>query len=416
MNLQIHELFGLGLAILMGLLGGKFAHRFKIPRVTGYLIIGLLIGPYLTGLITTNVASNLGVINDIALGLILFAIGNEFEWSHIRRVGVLALLRLALFESVGVFVLVTGSFLLLGFEPVIALLVGTVAIATAPGATLLVVREYHTRGPLTDRLLALVAVNNVISLVLFRVIFSMLHLQQGGDWLVSLLAPVYEVVVALVLGYVLGRLLTIWEIHLEELSELLLVIIGVVLVGTGLAHMLHVSPMLVTMAAGATITNSSYMHRLIYVEQRQLEQPVYIAFFVLAGTSLRLDVLPQMGIAGAIYLFARGLGKIGGVWLAGRRMKQYPQISKYLGMTLLCQAGVAIGEAYEVIEFFPRIGEMLVTIVLATVIINETIGPYLVRLGLALGGEVPPEEEIHAMEDVFMPAGAGRDPDPGEKG
>lgn len=400
MSISFNELFELGAAILVGLLGGKIAHRFKIPRVTGYLLIGLIVGPYALRIIPAEVSEKLQFINDVALGLILFAIGNEFEFSHIQHVGLKKLLRLALYEIVGVLVFVTGGFLLVGYDVVFSLLVGTAAVATAPAATLLVLREYHTRGPLTERLLALVAINNVFALVLFRVVNAMLLVQRGGEPFAAFLAPVYELVVSGALGYLLGKIMTAWERHLDELSELLLVTIGVILLGTGLAQMLHLSPMLVAMAAGATVANSSYLHRLIYIEQRQLEQPIYIAFFVLAGTSLHLDILPQMGIAGIVYLVGRAAGKVGGIWLAGRRIKDVPQISKYLGMTMICQAGVAIGIAYEVQSRYPDIGEILTTIVLSTVIVNETIGPYLVRLGLSLAGEVPSEKEIRNLDGV----------------
>ncbi len=395
MDIQIDEIFSLGLAILMGILAGKFAYRFKVPRVTGYLLMGLLIGPHFTNLIPEHVVHNLDVINDIALGLILFAIGNEFEWSHLNRIGIAKLLQLALFETLGVLVFVSGGFMLLGYDPVISLLVGSIAIATAPAATLLVVREFHSQGPLTDRLLALVAVNNILAMGLFRIIYSFVHLGNGADLTATILQPVYEIVVSIVLGIILGKILGFWERHLDELPELLLVIIGVVLVGTGLARMLQLPPMMVAMAAGATIANSSYVHRLIYVEQRQLEQPIYIAFFVLAGLSLHVEMLLQMGFAGIVYLLARTAGKIGGIWLAGRVTSQPVEVSKFLGMTLLCQAGVAIGLSYEIIADYPEIGQMITTIVLATVILNETVGPYLVKLGLSMANEVP--EDISAQ-------------------
>ncbi|MFH0882255.1 MAG: cation:proton antiporter [bacterium] len=410
MTIALNELFDLGAAILLGLLAGKFAHRVKIPRVTGYLLVGLLLGPSSTGMITGSMVENLSVINDVALGLILFAIGNEFEWSHLKRVGIRALLRLAIYETVCVFVVVAGGFLLLGHDLVFSMLAGTAAVATAPAATLLVVREYHTRGPLTDRLLALVAVNNLIALGLFRMIKGLMSMQAGTEPAIALLTPVYELVVSISLGYLLGKVLSAWESRLDELSELLLVTIGIILLGTGLGQMLHLSPMLVAMAAGATVANSSYLHRLIYVEQRQLEQPLYIAFFVLAGSTLHLDILPKMGIAGLVYLIGRTVGKMGGVWLAGRRYRsQIPMLSRYLGMTLLCQAGVAIGIAYEVQHEFPEAGILLTTVVLATVVVNETVGPFLVRLGLDLAGEIPPETEIHELEGVDLagPEGEG---------
>lgn len=405
MDIALNRLLHLGAAILLGVVGGKLVHRIKIPRVTGYLVIGLIVGPSGLGMITHSISGSLSVVNDIALGLILFAIGNEFEWRHLRRVGIRRLLRLALFETIGTLVAVTGGLLLFGQDPMFAIVAGAAAVATAPAATLLVIREYHTRGPLTDRLLALVAINNIIALGLFRFAKGYMTLQHGGEPVLAMVTPVYELIVSLALGYLLGRLLAIWENHLDELSELLLVIIGVVLLGTGLAEYAHLSPMIVAMAAGATVANSSYLHRLIYVEQRQLEQPIYIAFFVLAGSTLHLEFLSQMGVAGLVYLLGRVAGKIGGIWLAGRKYsREIPAISKYLGMTMLCQAGVAIGIAYEMQVDFPRIGLMLTTVVLATVVVNETVGPYLVRLGLSLAGEIPEEEELHELDRVHLEA------------
>ncbi len=402
MSITFDELFGLGLAILMGLLAGKFTHRIRIPKVTGYLLMGLLIGPQVTGLIPAHIASNLSVINDVALGLILFAIGNEFEWSHIKRIGIKPLLQLALYETVGVLVLVTGGFLALGYDVFHSLLIGTIAVATAPAATLLVIREYHTKGLLTDRLLALIAVNNILAMVSFRLVYGVIHLQNGASILTAVMQPFYEVIVSIVLGIILGRVLSAWEDHLDELSELLLVIIGIVLIGSGLARMLHLSPMLVAMAMGATVANSSYVHRLIYVEQRQIEQPIFIAFFVLAGLSLHVDQLLTMGAAGIVYLVTRSIGKVAGVYLAGRGNRHPKVVSKYLGMTLLCQAGVAIGLSYEVQADYPELGKWVTTIILATVIVNETIGPYLVKLGLGLAGELASEQKIRELDHMII--------------
>jgi Kef-type K+ transport system membrane component KefB len=399
-NSHLNELFGLGIAIMFGLFAGKIFHKIKIPKVTGYMIVGLLIGPSIVGLIPKVMITNLSVINDIALGLILFAIGNEIEWFQLKRIGLKELFSLFIIESSAVLILVTGSFLLLGFDLHFSLLAGTMAIATAPAATLLVVREYHARGPLTDRLMSLVAMNNILALILFRFVKAFTLIGRGGDTLTILVTPFYEVIVSLALGYMLGIGLKVWEDHLDELSELLLAIVCVIMIGTGLAIILGLSPMLVAIAAGATIANSSYLHKLIYTEQRQFEQPVYIAFFVLAGTSLHLELLPQMGIAGLVYLLARTVGKVGGIWLTGRLNASNRKTTKFLGMTMLCQAGVAIGIVYEVNELFPEYGHLLMIIILSTVVVNETFGPYLVKLGLHYAKEIPKKDEFVNLASV----------------
>jgi Kef-type K+ transport system membrane component KefB len=181
--MQIYELLSVGMVILLGLLGGKLFHRIKIPRVTGYMLMGLVIGPSLLGLVSSATLENIHMVNDIALGLILFAIGGEIELSHLRAMGKKVIF-IAFAESQGAFVLVSVASLAITGDFGLSILLGAIGIATAPGVTLMVVREYSARGPLTDALLAVVAINNVICLVVFRIFFagySLFHGDPGRD-------------------------------------------------------------------------------------------------------------------------------------------------------------------------------------------------------------------------------------------
>lgn len=383
----MQELLGVGVVILLGLLGGKLSHKIKIPRVTGYMLAGLLFGPSVIGLITAETLEGIRLINEIALGLILFAIGGEIEWRHLKSMGV-RVVYIALLESFGALVLVTALTIILTGDWGLAMLLGTISMATAPGVTLLVIREYHARGPLTDTLLAVVALNNIFCLILFRFTFSFYSVMAGEPLLAIGLELLKELVVSVLIGGVVGAVITYWEQKIDDLSELLLVIVSGLLVGIGVANQIGVSPLMVCLIIGAVTNNLSMMHRLVYAELRQTEMPFYIAFFVLSGASLHLDMLPHLGVLGVAYLLARPLGKWVGATLAAKRCRCEPEISTNLGITLLPQAGVAIGMVMVVAESHPELGQTIGTIVLSSIIVYESIGPFLTRLALARAKEI----------------------------
>ncbi|MBN2226136.1 MAG: cation:proton antiporter [candidate division Zixibacteria bacterium] len=389
--MQVYELLSVGMVILLGLLGGKVFHRLKIPRVTGYMLTGLLFGPSVLNLISATTLADTRLVNDIALGLILFAIGGEIEFNHLRSMG-RRVIYIALAESLGAFILVFGITALISRDWGLAILLGAISIATAPGVTLLVVREYNARGTLTDTLLATVAFNNVLCLVLFRVFFSFYSLTRGEPLLSIGLSLFMELVVSLGIGGAIAAMITFWEQKIDDLSELLLVIIGGLLLGIGVAQTIGISHLLVCLIIGAVTNNLSLMHRLVYAELRQTEMPFYIAFFVLSGASLHLGELSHLGLLGLGYLLFRPLGKYLGSYLAGKRFGAEPIVTANLGMALLPQAGVAIGLMMTVIEPYPEMGGIIATVILSSVIIYEGLGPLFTKLALGRAGEIHLQE------------------------
>lgn len=389
--MQLNELLSVGIIILLGLLGGKLSHRVKIPKVTGYMLTGLFFGPSVLGLISTGTLANIQLVNDIALGLILFAIGGEIELQHLKAMG-RRVVYIALAESAGAFILVTGLTVLLTHDWGIAVLLGAISIATAPGVTLLVIREYRSRGPLTDTLLAVVAINNVLCLVVFRICFSGFSLLTGEPTWDVILMLLKELFASVVIGGVVAAIITFWEQKIDDLSELLLVIIGGLLLGIGVAKSMGISHLMVCLIIGAVTNNLSMMHRLVYAELRQTEMPFFIAFFVLSGASLHLDSLSQLGLLGAVYLVARPVGKAIGVHLAAKKLGARTAVTQNLGMALLPQAGVAIGMVMSVMESRPEMGQIIATVILSSVIIYEGVGPFLTRLSLSRAGEVHLQE------------------------
>jgi Kef-type K+ transport system membrane component KefB len=389
--MQIYELLSVGMVILLGLFGGKVFHRLKIPRVTGYMLTGLVIGPSILGMVSRGTLDDIYMVNEIALGLILFAIGGEIELRHLRAMG-RKVIFMALAESLGAFCLVSGAAVLITGEWGLSVLLGSVAIATAPGVTLLVIREYSARGPLTDTLMAVVAINNVLCLVVFRLVFASYTLSHGGEILAVAFVLFKELILSVVIGSAVAGLIALWEQRIDDLSELLLVIIGGLLLGIGAAKTIGISHLMVCLIIGAVTNNISMMHRLVYAELRQTEMPFYIAFFVLSGASLHLATLAELGVLGIAYLILRPTGKYLGSFLAGKKFKAEPAVSKNLGMALLPQAGVAIGLSMAVAESYPDLGRIISAVILSSVVVYEAVGPFLTKLAVGEAGEIHLQE------------------------
>lgn len=383
----MYELLSVGVVILLGILGGKLSHKVKIPRVTGYMLTGLVFGPSVIGLLSEGTLDDIHLVNDIALGLILFAIGGEVEWRHLKALGS-RVFYIALAESLSAFALVYLISWWLSGDYSLSLVLGAISMATAPGVTLLVIREYSCRGPLTDMLLAVVALNNIICLVFFAVFFNIFLFIEGASLGTVLLSFGKGLGGSIVIGSAVGGMITLWEQKIDNLSELLLVIIGGLLLGIGLAKELGISHLFVCLIIGAVTNNLSMMHRLVYAELRQTEMPFYVAFFVLSGASLHIGSLQHLGLLGLGYLIARPIGKLLGSYWAGRKFGAEPQVTQNLGLALFPQAGVAIGMAITVREFYPEMGNVIETVILSSVIIYEGFGPFLTRLALGRAKEI----------------------------
>lgn len=372
--------------MLLGLLGGKLARWAHLPKVSGYLIAGILIGPSVLGLISTEIVEGLRLVNDIALGMIMFAIGGVFEVHHLKAVG-RRILWLTVGQTAAVIIFVTGGLYFVGMDFYPSLLLGMVAIATAPAATLLVIREFSANGEFTDSLITVTATSNMVCILLFEFTFSLGSITQGVDYKRALITPFYELGGSLVIGLVVGYIISRWEEHVEDQAELLMILLAGIVLTVGLALTLNLQPLFATLILGGVTTNLSMMHRLVYAEFRQIEQPLYIAFFVLAGASLHLDLLPGLGVAGAVYLTMRLAGKIVGSWVVGRWQKLPSSINNYLGLGMVAQAGVAIGLIDYVNRTDTSVGALLAPIILATVLIYETLGPPIIEYTLFRSGD-----------------------------
>lgn len=397
------------LAVLMaaGLLVSRGARALKLPNVTAFLVAGLIVGPSVTGLLSREQASSLSIISTAALGFIAFSIGGEFDLKYLKQIGK-APLTITAFQGLTTTLFVEAGMIALGFlipgmfrdqKEIVpqSLVMGAIALATAPAATLMVVRQYKADGPVTRMLLPVVAMDDALGLMVFSVNTSVASAMMGGEMTVYsvLLKPLIGIVGSLLLGTVLGLLVTWAERFFRSRGNSLSVAIAAVFAGAGLCELLaeySFSSLLVCMMIGATVSNLSAKKKTVMEQTDRFTPPLFLLFFVLSGANLDLSVLPSVGIIGAAYIALRSFGKWFGTMTGAAAVKADGNIRKYLGLTLLPQAGVAIGMAQLVMPMFPDFGLKVNAVVLAATLVYELIGPVITKIALTKAGEIAAEK------------------------
>ncbi len=390
----MNELGSLGLILLLALVAGHLVQYLRIPEVTGYILAGIALGPSFLGWVSHENLDTLQVLSEVALGLILLSVGSVFQASRMARVGHRAL-RLALSESLAAFTLVTMGALAFGQSWQVALLLGVVAMETAPASTLMVLREMNSEGPLTEALLGIIAVNNLLCLTMYTLVSSIIALTAGGGESATLVGAVlgtahsilWQIVGSAALGFLVGILVAGWAARLSEPNELVLLLAGGVLVCLGVSRYLDLSSLVASLALGGTIINLTKRSQSVFNALAQTDPPFYAIFFVMAGADLDAQMVPTMGLFGVYYLLARGGGKILGATLGSRRLKVEPSLQRYLGLALLAHAGLAVGIVLNVSRRFPELGATVSTVVLSAVVIYEIVGPIAAKFAVVRSGE-----------------------------
>ena len=411
----------LSIALIAGLLMSRLAKAVNLPAVTSYLVAGLLLGPFVLGRLglsglgigfgSLEQVEGYGVVTQVALGFIAFVIGNEFRLSSLRSMGQQAItvgIAQAVITTALVDVALVGVHLL--FPQVLsrasAITLGSIAAATAPAATLMVVKQYKAKGPLTHLLLMVVAIDDAVGLVLFSASYGVANaLEQGHmDLLSVVVEPLMEILLSLLLGAVAGYLLNLLEVYFHSRSKRMSLSVAFVLLTVGVS-MLEVevggvrcgfSLLLVCMMTGTVFCNVCPTSEELMDRLDRWVSPINILFFVLSGAELDLTILsnPLVLLVGVVYIASRSLGKIGGAYASCRATKCSPSIQKYLGITLLPQAGVALGMAAEAAQLSD--GHMVRNVVLFSVLVYELVGPTLTRMALTAAGEIRPEGRTSA--------------------
>ena len=412
----------LSIALLAGLLLSRLAKIVKLPAVTAYLISGVLIGPFVLGAlgipgigITSKQIEGFGLISDLALGFIAFSMGNEFRLSQLKKIGKQATV-IGVLQALITTIVVDVALIALHFAmpdtlsiPA-AIVLASVATATAPAATLMVVKQYKAKGPVTDVLLPVVALDDAVGLVVFAISFGIARSMgtAGVSPLAIILEPLIEIVLSLLLGFVMGLLFTLCEKYFHSRSKRMAVSVTFVMMTVAISSLkfevggIHIafSSLLACMMLGTVFCNICEVSEELMDRADRWTTPVLILFFVISGAELDLSVFTQwtVVVVGIVYIFARSLGKYYGANISARMTKSDPNIIKYLGITLLPQAGVALGMAIKAIELGPD-GAIVRNITLFAVLIYEIVGPFLTKIALTKAGDIKEEGRRSAREE-----------------
>ena len=396
----MNELASLGLILLFALMVGHLVKVVKVPEVTGYLVAGMLVGPSVLGWVTHENLAALHVFSEVGLGLILFSIGGVFELSKMRSIG-RGLVALTLAESLCAAVLVSVGMVAVGQPWPAALLLGAIAVETGAASTLMVIRENNAAGPFTQSLTGVIGLNNIFALVAFSLVSSgieLTSLSAAGNVDVAgvartLFPLVWQLVGSAALGFLVGLLLASWASQVTETGEVLILLVGCVLLTVGVAAMLDLSPLVASLAVGATLVNLSSRSRRLFEALSHTDPPLYVIFFVLAGADLNLALLPSLGIVGVAYVVCRAAGKLGGAWLAARYTNASATLQRLLGPSILAQAGLAVGLVLVTRQRFPDLAPVVTTVVLGAVVVFEIAGPLSARFALDRCGESRAQEQ-----------------------
>lgn len=387
--MTLNTLLDLAIMIFAGMFCGRMAKHIHLPNVTGYLVAGLLIGPSVLGLLSGDFLESTSIISDVALGFIAFSIGNEFKLSYFKRVGIAPIV-IACLESLFAVLCVVLGLIISGQSVPFSLVLGAIAAATAPAATIMVIKQYRAEGPVTQSLLSVVAIDDATALILFSLSVAVAQaLTNSGAGLgAALLSPVKEIGGALVVGAVLGFIFLIPLRFFKKQGNRLSLIVGFIFAGLGLANWLGLSNLLLCMAMGAVIANFSPDVSKLMDICDSVTPPIFMLFFVASGADLKISVLPTVGIIGVIYIVLRVVGKIAGASLGAIACKCEKSVKNYLGPCLLPQAGVAIGLSLAAGQVVPDFAPQIRAVILCATLIYELFGPAVTKFSLKKAGEI----------------------------
>ena len=412
--------------MILGLLSTRLMKVLHLPNVTGYLLSGLIIGPAMLIILNkvTNwisvedlnkykeMVSGLSIITDVALGFIALSIGVEFKIESMKHMGK-KIVVITIFQCLLAVILVDIALIIFakvtGMNMAIAIMLGAIASATAPAATLLVVRQYNAKGPLVNTLLPVVALDDAVGLMVFSISFAISKTIAFGDAvsITSVLVnPILEIILSLLFGFVCGVVMTLISKLFKSRDNNSILMVAFTFLCVALSQIdfkigenieFSLSSLLVCMMLGATYTNlkkdsERFLHRI-----DEITPPIFLLFFVISGAGMDLSIIPTVGVIGVIYIIVRSLGKYLGAAIGCKITKAEPSVTRYLGITLLPQAGVAIGMANVAKEALGDLGIKIYTIVLFSTFVYEIVGPLLTKWALTRAGEInrPSEEHIH---------------------
>ncbi|HOB11257.1 MAG TPA: cation:proton antiporter [Acetomicrobium sp.] len=394
----MHPLYYLSLILLAGLFLARIVNVFKLPNVTGYILAGMLIGPSFLGIIPREVVSSFNIISEAALGFIAYSIGGELSIKHLRRMGS-SILVITLTESLGAVLVVIAAMVLIFKQPLpFSFMIGSIAAATAPAATIMVIRQYNAKGPLVDTLFPVVALDDAVAIMVFGIavgISQSLPMASTGVIAMIMLTGrlILEIFIALGLGLCVGLFLSVISRYLRGHDTLLSFAIACIFLTVGVASYFNVSSLLACLALGAAVTNLVYRSDRVLSVIDRFTPPIFVSFFAISGADLQISVLRQVGLLAIGYVIFRMIGKVLGAYLGAKWTNAPAVVQKYLGLALAPQAGVAIGLSLVAEKALPGIGIVLRNIILGSTVIYELIGPVVAKQALMMAGEISSDRQ-----------------------
>lgn len=392
----MNTLLSAGLILLLGFIGARLLKYARLPSVTAFLLVGILIGPHVLNLVTEGIFAASDFFSSLVLGVIAFSLGENFRLEEIKK-GMKQVMWISLAAALVTWLLVSGaiiSYLIIVGQPMYpAIVLGAAASATAPAATVLVIREYRASGFFTEMLLKVVAIDDAWCLMLAALAIAFANAMRADVFQISIVfAGIGEIFGALIIGASFGYLFSFLRRFVKTSEEFLVYIFGLILLNVGFSIAIHVSILLSSMMMGIVVINLARENYKFFEVIRTVDAPLYLIFFILAGAHLDFTILYKMGIVGLLYIIFRVIGKVYGAKLGARISKAPKSIENWIGLSLTPQAGVALGIGLVAKSTFPDYGNYIFTVIAATTVIFELVGPLLTKISLIKVGEIPSTE------------------------
>jgi Kef-type K+ transport system membrane component KefB len=389
--------------LAIGFIGGKLANLVKLPNVSGYLIIGLLLGPSFTNFVSSSDAKSLEVISELALAFIAFSIGSEFVIKDMKQYGKKVLV-ITVAEVIGAIVVVFSvMFFIFRKDFAFSIVIASMSAATAPAATLLVIRQYRALGPLTSTILPVVALDDIFGIMAFGIAISLAKMSVSGiipSFATLILDLSIEIFGSLLAGFIIGLVLTMVLRKIKGHDDYQIASLAAIGIGVGVSRLLGLSPLLTNIMIGTTLVNLLHRPDKAFNSVNNFVPAFYVLFFTLAGASLDLSILKTIGGIGIAYVFARGLGKYFGCLIGSLSINAEKSVAKYMGLALLPQGGVSIGLSVIVRQQLPEYATAITTIIMFSILIYETTGPIFSKYALKKAGEIN-GSDTHRNKRVF---------------
>ncbi|MGB9750119.1 MAG: cation:proton antiporter [Caldisericia bacterium] len=386
----------IGIILILGLISSVILRKLKSPDVLSYIIVGILIGNSFFNIVNPEIIKYENLLTSLTLGFIAFLIGESLRIKDLKEIGKSGIVVTIVQAIVTTFLVFLGFYLLFYFKIIkinysfeVSLILGVTATATAPAATFLVLRQYRSKGPLTNYILMAVTLDDAIGIIFFDIAVTIIKSSVNGSK-INLLESFYsfsrEFLLSLIIGFLLGLLISKMVKYFKSNEEILILSLSFIILGVGLAQQFNLSPLLLNIILGATFANLSIRSENVFRNVENWLPPVFLIFFVISGSTFNLSLIIKNFVFIIIYFILRALGKIYGCFLGAEITKAPVNVKKYLGLSMLSQAGVAIGFSVYIKNLFPQIA-YINTIILAGVIIFEIIGPIGVKYSIFKANE-----------------------------